>query len=276
MNDKRNGNCKHPSIYNMGVCWFYSFVDYNSPLEQGSLTLEASLVLPLFLFAMISCMLFGQMLIVEGKMKHGLVQATMEVATLEYYKERKHTKVSQAEIYAFQKQYSDMEDLPSAIKISTLNFLGTKIPNDMGELEIHMNYQMGINFPFVGEKSIWINEVMFQKAYTGYEPTAFELGNGYVYVTDFGSVYHKSLSCTHIMLSISASNQIKDMLDGKTRYRACEKCIKNKKDTFATLYIPSEGDCYHSTLACSGLKRTIHEITVWEIGGRKPCSRCGN
>lgn len=273
-----NGICKHLRVKNVGVCCFSSFYysEKQYSQESGSLTLEASLVLPLFLFAMISCMLFGQMMIAEGKMKHGLIQATMEAATLEYYKEQNDTNVNKAELYALQKQYSEMNDLPAAIKISSLDFSGTNIVNDMGEMEVHMNYQIGIAFPFVGEKKMWIRDVVYQKAFTGYEPTAFELGNGYVYITDFGSVYHKSLSCTHIMLSISESSQINDYLDGKTRYRPCDKCIKKKKDGISQLYIPQEGDCYHSSLSCSGLTRHIHEITVWEIGGRAPCSRCGN
>ncbi len=263
VNDYHNKTCKVKHITKSGVCCFPSFCN------DGSMSLEAAIVLPMFLFAMISCMMFGQMLMVKGKMHHGLNQAAMEAALSEYKKSRAGSHVGLAEIYVLQKKYADLEDIPSAIKIKNLNFLGTRIPNDLGESEIHMNYGMEMNFPFVGKKEMQIMDVVCQKNYTGYEPTAFELGNGYVYVTKYGQVYHKSLSCSHIMLTINSSGQL-------AHYRPCSKCIKGKPDPNGTYFLPKEGDCYHSSLGCAGLTRTIRTITVWEIGGLRPCSACGN
>ena len=35
------------------------------------------------------------------------------------------------------------------------------------------------------------------------------------------------------------------------------------------------GTCYHSDLACSGLKRTIYLILLEETGGKRACGKCG-
>lgn len=260
-------NCKHQ---HKGACCLPSFI------RRGSMTLEATLVLPLFIFAMISCMLFGQMLVLKGRMHQGLAQAAMDMAVMEYKEQKSGRHTNTAQLRILQKKYADIDDLPLIINISGLNFIGTKIPNDMDEIEVHMNYSLTINPPLGNIQKMKITDIIYQKAFTGYMPSIFETGDGCVYVAKYGTVYHKSLSCSHIMLSIAGSGKIQDYLDGKTRYQACKKCAKHASGDITQLFIPKEGDCYHVSLSCSGLTRDVREISIWETGGLKPCSRCGN
>lgn len=92
-----------------------------------------------------------------------------------------------------------------------------------------------------------------------------------MYVTEHGSVYHTSLSCSHICLRISGGN-VERILKEK-KYHACDKCIDDEEAP-PVLYVTRYGDKYHSSLSCSGLKRTVRTIPKEEAEGMKMCSRC--
>lgn len=270
--NKKNYKCKKIEKGNAigvrGACCF--------PFLKGSMTLETSLVLPLFLITMIVCMLFGESLIIRGKMHHGLLEAANVISSEQYHyqKQGKSLSISYAKI--LQKKYADVEWLSGAITINNISFVNSKIVNSQGEVELHMSYQMTVMNPFFGPKKTRITESIYKKAFTGYEPTAFELGNGYAYVTQYGSVYHTSIQCSHIMLKITESSDIQDYVNGKTKYKACSKCAKNCVGNEKQLFVAKEGDCYHTSLSCSGLTRMIQKVTIWEVEGMRECSRCAN
>ena len=107
---------------------------------------------------------------------------------------------------------------------------------------------------------------------SGADPEADRL----VYVTEHGRVYHTDSSCTHIDLSLhavsSASLPDRRNADGG-HYHACEKCV-GSGGVQATVFITEEGDCYHNTAGCSGLKRSVHLVPLSEAGELPVCSRC--
>lgn len=48
-----------------------------------------------------------------------------------------------------------------------------------------------------------------------------------------------------------------------------------QKHVAGKVYVTDYGTCYHSDLACSGLKRTIYLILLEETGGKRACGKCG-
>lgn len=99
-----------------------------------------------------------------------------------------------------------------------------------------------------------------------------------VYVTETGTVYHATKKCTHLNLSIKKVlyqdiSNLRNNSGGK--YKSCELCGDNKSlDSNSLVYITNTGDRYHMSSGCSGLKRTIIEIKISEVGSRSPCKRC--
>jgi hypothetical protein len=242
---------------------------------NGSMTLESSLILPLFLIVLAAGMMYGQIFLIKGKMQHGLSESARRLATEIYEYEQHNRTLSTVYVRTLLKRYANIDDLPKVMQISAISLANSKLPNNQQEVELHLKYQIAISFPFFGTKKMQVQEQIYEKAFNGYEPTQFEKGNGYVYITQYGTVYHTSMECTHIMLTISDSSQVKKYINGKTSYQPCSKCAKNITGNETQLFIAKEGDCYHTSLNCSGLTRTIQKITVWEVGERKLCSRCG-
>nr|WP_308624933.1 pilus assembly protein [uncultured Eisenbergiella sp.] len=96
-----------------------------------------------------------------------------------------------------------------------------------------------------------------------------------VYITENGTVYHRERNCTHLTFSVELAGrdevgQLRNESGGK--YYPCEKC---GGDGSSFVYVTGEGSRYHNTITCSGLKRTVISIPLSEAGGRPPCSRCG-
>lgn len=116
------------------------------------------------------------------------------------------------------------------------------------------------------------------KAWTGYrvqkDVSEGEGDEEYVYITETGTVYHTDRGCSHLRLSVRSVDYADIAVlrnDDGGKYYECESCGNGSE---VNIYITDQGDRYHNSLECSGLKRTIYEIPLSQVGGRKPCSRC--
>ena len=97
-----------------------------------------------------------------------------------------------------------------------------------------------------------------------------------VYVTEYGSVYHKNRSCSYLVLSIrgiSFSKLHEEKNELGEKYESCEYC---KDKEFVTLvYVTSYGNKYHTTTKCQGIKRSIKNVPLSEVEEKKLCNKCG-
>lgn len=98
-----------------------------------------------------------------------------------------------------------------------------------------------------------------------------------VYMTETGSVYHSSLGCSYLNLSIdqvSAKRAAAMKNDYGETYTACETCSRGQAPA-GTVYITRKGSHYHNSETCSGLKRTVRLVKKSDAGACHACSRCG-
>ena len=251
--------------------------------SRGSATVEAALILPLFLCALCFLAMIGQLLLIEGEISHALSKTAMSCARQEAVK-----KVSGQNgeggavtgyITANAAFYSILQgdDLCKDCIVGGRQGILVNARTDAEEEKISVTarYILKVPVPFFEGARIARKLQTERRIYSGYLPHGRDGADGdnrLVYLTDHGSVYHTSLTCTHICLRISPNSL--SLLALKARgIRPCEKCIKKGAQPGA-YYITAEGDCYHSTLSCSGLKRSIRAVPRSEAGGIRPCSRC--
>ena len=259
---KRKEN-KYSSLKHNGLksgALFYS-------LRRGSLTVEAALVLPCFLFAMVTVLFLFRVMQLQYLMGEALDKAVAEAALL---KEEEPEEVENKVKLLFYQELLERKIPVSMIALGTagISWEGSNV--DGTYLHMKMAYQIKMPGWILRDRMLSVTECSRCRRWIGMAGLGESSGSGeWVYVTPEGNVYHKSRDCTHLKLSIQSVPAETAM-----EYRACERCAEGKKKT-PFVYITEEGDCYHIKLNCSGLKRTVYMIPLIQAGGRIPCSRCG-
>lgn len=131
---------------------------------------------------------------------------------------------------------------------------------------------------------VWINNRVRVHTWTGKAASGVSGDGGaqkapekMVYVTETGNVYHRSLSCSYINLSVQqvsgSSVQSRRNQYGE-KYEPCEICSRNQKPA-GTVFITGKSNRYHNLGSCSGLKRTVRIVKESEVKGMGACGRCG-
>ena len=264
---------------------------------RGSFTVEASVVMAVFILSVYGFLYLFLVFRVQVALQEAAEQAAQTAACYAYAKEcltegigpEQEWTEAVGDVLEWGIQTGILrqnvistisEEYPggSCIKEgnSGIYFLESSILEEDGMVDVVMCYDVEIPIGFPGmtkfrfvqrsRKRGWIGR---QKQ--GGEDTEEE-SQEWAYVTETGSVYHLYEDCTHIRLSVRnvsyhQVDQCRNENGGK--YKPCEKCCGEGK-TGASVHITKDGDRYHSTLGCSGLKRKDEAES-----GMRLCSRCG-
>lgn len=162
-----------------------------------------------------------------------------------------------------------------------ITFLNSSFMDDGQAVDIVAEYSIRLPFSEFGIPTLHFVQRARMHGWTGYvENSGNEAGreDDSVYVTDSGSVYHDKRDCIYLNPSVSAvdGSAVGSMrsTDGSIYY-PCELCGASASLTAAdTVYLTKSGNRFHTSKQCSGLKRTVFEIPLSEVGGRRPCSKC--
>ena len=240
-------------------------------LQKGSFTLEASLVLPLFLFAAATVLSLFLMMQVQYTVENALERAVADQALLGSESEKTVENLAKAAFYQELVRQNCMLTLIQG-KAAGFSWKGTKI--DSVYIDVLVTYQLKIPLHFWGKRTMKVSDSCRMHRWTGNQR-----GEGgsekeeWVFITPNQSVYHKNRVCSHLKLSVKTLNASKLKLPGNN-YSACGHCTRGQKRG-AVVYVTEEGKRFHYRIDCSGLKRTIYMVKKREAGGKRPCSRCG-
>lgn len=105
------------------------------------------------------------------------------------------------------------------------------------------------------------------------------LEDEYVYVTEYGEVYHKTPDCSYInVIMYSVSGEQIDQIRNKNgaKYYPCEYCVTHKPLPISICYVTEYGTRYHLSKECSRVERDVKRVSIKTVGGRRPCSKCFN
>lgn len=254
---------------------------------RASLTVEAALVLPMFLFCMIAALQYCKAMETAVQFGTALSETGKTMAAAAYvstYTGETGTGTELAAsalslIYA-QKNVTGQMAETSAVK--NVNLALSSLMQEDEMIDLVLTYQIRTPFGVVSLPGTFFIQRASVRAWVGRtgEETSGEDGeeesdDEMVYVTATGTVYHTDSECTYLKLSIRTvdADALESLRNNSGEiYHACELCGSSSG---STVYITSEGNRYHSSLSCSGLKRTVTQVKLSEVGDLHVCSKCG-
>ena len=271
--------------------------------KKGSLTIEAALALPLFLFFAIAVFYFLMIIFLQSDIQLRMEETARSLGKQAYLLEQMDgLTVQEEEVDGETKSLLAAGFNPLVIKTCILkNDLSNKIDSSKikggtdgfytyhsaydeqeGILDIVVHYNYEIPFLPGNLGQLKLSQRCRTHTWTGRElsrqaggKNADEQDAQTVYVTEYGSVYHLSRDCHYLDLSIhtvDAAN-IKEARNANGgKYYACS-CAKHTSS--GTYYVTDYGTNYHADLNCSGLKRSVREVDISEVGDLHVCPKCG-
>lgn len=256
---------------------------------RGSITVETAFALPLFLFFCIQLISLIHLIqmhsALEASLHQEVAQASLEAYAFEQMgldigsgmgKIVEGTVLKQKVIAGVGKEYLDRSMIEGGS--DGIRVLYTENTGGQDTVDVILSYRVKPMVDILGFSGFTMANRCRMKTWTGYGIDAGgnlkEDTEEMVYIAETGSVYHKSKNCTHLMLSVRPVET--DSLavlrnQGGGRYYPCEHCGKGAG---GIVFLTDQGDRYHTSLSCSGLKRTVYTIPISQVGGRGACSRC--
>jgi hypothetical protein len=281
---------------------------------RASITVEASLVLPIFLLFFMSFLYFIQIITMQEVLQEALTETGYSMSRVAYiYSDFQDALDADNFDSSLLEEYAKkgLEEIAGSIinklvlkgavksRVNTkafnsacivggfdgISFDDSQILEGNADIDIVARYSVKIPISIFGLSDMDMIQRVRLRGWNGHIiPAVYavveEEGNEdetMVYITESGKVYHTKNTCSHISLSVEAIMGKPTWQRNKNggKYYPCESCCSKGSETVATYYITSYGDRYHIKKDCSRIKRTVRQVPLSEVGSRAPCKRCG-
>lgn len=253
-----------------------SFCQSRNRLQSASLTVEAALIFPLFLFffyLMWQCFL---LLLLQLSICRDVTSIVFKSAGLGYIERKVAGESAEQLSWAYLPLFrAALEEKERAENQKVFCMV-----NQKGEVYIQVLYDFLCEAPLLPAIKVPVTQSFCFYPYLGtYDSDCFleEVEKkDVVYVTKSGSVYHESVTCTYLnfaVRSVLADDIAKERNSSGRKYTECERC--RGEPHAAIVYMTNSGIRYHWILQCPAISRDVYEKERSEIEGMRACSRCG-
>lgn len=241
---------------------------------RGSMSLEASLVIPILLMFLMSILLSVEMV----RLQSNVIEALHQGASVAFEKGNTCDAIEVARSFVEGKSRPYVVLKNQGVGLQLKDESSVEID---GYIRLEATYEM---LPFVR----WIplgnlktEDQIVAYSFVGYLGNSHirqkETEDEYVFVTETGTKYHVMSECSYIKLHPTALDYSllkKERNNSGGRYYPCERCRPSRS---GIIYITKDGESFHSDMGCSSLKRTVSMIPLREArqSGYTACSKCG-
>lgn len=273
---------------------------FSSP--DASLTLEAALVLPVYIFFIVSLIYILNILNLQNSLQAAMEEASRNINLYAYIGEKFN------DLDTFDKSLiitneEDFADRSIQAVINTALIKKAFITDNVKALAdnsyiingsngirfflssvstshfIDFNIQYYIKLPFFPENFIKlkINQRCFFRTFTG-EDISLKSGSFtlYAYIAPTGNVYHTSPYCSYLSkyYSILPSSYFDENTNNLGEYNPCSHCAKHSSPS-PNAFLCAGSKVYHNSIDCFYLNAHIYKVTLDSVEDTMPlCTRC--
>lgn len=246
---------------------------------RASMTVEAAVVLPLFMFFFLHLTGYIEMLRLHSKMTFGLWDAGKQLVAYTAVADDIRMEVPDVAVSYLYVQNSVkhllgqeyLETSPLVYGCQGLNYLSSDYDGDCVDIGVTYQVEPKVTvFPF---SYMRLANRYYGKVWNGYDVTGQV--PEYVYVTIYGEVWHETTDCTYLDIDVyeTRRNVIGGLRnENGEKYRLCELCGDAQWGD-VVFYTP-QGECYHKERKCSSLVRYIRAVAWAENLPYRACNRC--
>ena len=246
---------------------------------SASLTLEAALVLPLFLYAGIVLMMPFRIMDIQRQVQawaEHTSEAISETACISKYgKEESVWNTAAAYAYAEVEMRVRLKNLP----VQRVSLLRSSLLEDGETIDLVLDYEIKLPFSVFGLSNVKQTVRSCRRAWVGTEGRRGSGDRGeeddtIVYVGKNSTRYHVTSTCHYLYNNLSAV-PISDIENRRNqsggRYAPCARCGDG---TNSTVYIMPSGRHYHTSMSCSAIQAYVKAVVKSEVEYLGACSYC--
>ena len=271
---------------------------FYASLKKASYTIEATIIMPLFISLMVFGMFTFRLLQVQSGIQQSIDNASRMMAvslgnTANSGESDKDVNPEQ-EDPTLSGELSEAGLLAATIALAGVEVVNHDVPLEFIDggaagiyfldssaegnyIDLTVSYKMTFPVGLLGKYSFDVTQRARNRKWVGYDKSEGETGGTYVYVTEHGQVYHNNYFCTYLNPSVHrvAKNEVKDKRNsGGAKYYQCARCKSVKANGF--LYITDYGTAFHNDVNCTEIKHNIKKVLLEEVKDKMPpCSKCG-
>ncbi len=242
------------------------------------MTVEAAIVLPLFLIAVLTLANVFHMLGVCQEMITAAARST-HAASVHGHDENFGTDQLMSGL-VLGLGGSDVDFSQISGGMAGIDYWGTDYDGESGEISVQLSCRLLPALRVFNIGTVPLTVSMRSRAFIGgkmlNESSDKKPSQGpVVFVAENGVVYHTSRTCAYIDLSLhgvyaSSVESMRNSQGGK--YYPCELC--GSTGGSAVVYLTDTGNRYHCSSQCSGIRRSVYEMILTPDCVLPPCSRC--
>ena len=255
--------------------------------KKGSFTVEAALILPALACFFSFILFFFQIMQIQLSVQTALEKTGRNLAILAVREvdgegDEKENVVDSVGYLALAKASVYLELQKDAYIQKYVNGGAMGISLLLSEMDgdyilLNVNYKVKFPLEILGKQSFNISQQTCFRKWTGWHVVDIQKQKDMlVYVTMYGEVYHMRKSCPYLTLSVQKVKRayvpILRNANG-AKYKECFAC-KNENADCTFVYVTQYGEKYHYSMECRGLKRTIYQKSISEVGEMESCTKC--